>query len=125
MGSHWKSRQGFTLIEVLGALVVFSLGVLALLSLTGVLSLQMTQAGKSSSVAVATQNRLDSLQRVPYDSLPLGAFGDTVELLGELYLREHLVVQGTPLVKEVQVTVKPVDGRGPELTASTFVARAW
>jgi len=118
-------RNGFTLIEVVGALVIFSMGVLVLLSLTGVLSVQLNSAGKSTSVAAVVQNRLDSLAHVPYDSLLLGSSSDTIDLLGEPFFRRHLILQVTPMVREVQVTVEPVDGRGPELTTSTFVSRAW
>ncbi|MFH1762622.1 MAG: prepilin-type N-terminal cleavage/methylation domain-containing protein [Gemmatimonadota bacterium] len=125
VGAESSNRRGFTLIEVIGALVIFSAGVLVLLNLIGVLSLQLNRAGKSTSVAVAVQNRLDSLERVPYDSLIPGSFGDTIDLRGEPFLRRHLIVQATPLVREVQVTVEPVDGRGPELTASAFVSRLW
>jgi len=125
VGPESRERRGFTLIEVVGALVIFSVGVLVLLNLTGVLSSQLNRAGKSTSVAIAVQNRLDSLQQVPYDSLILGSSQETIELLGEPFLRRQLIVQATPLVKEVQVTVEPVDGRGPELTASGFVSRRW
>ena len=118
-------RRGFTLIEVVGALLIFSVGVLALLSLTGVLSVQLNRAGKSTSVAVAVQNRLDSLRAVPYDSLILGTSADTLELLGEPFLRSQLIFQATPMVREIQVTVEPADGRGPNLTASGFVSRSW
>ena len=118
-------RNGFTLIEVVGALMIFSVGVLVLLSLTGVLSVQLNSAGKSTSVAAAVQNRLDSLAHLPYDSLVLGSSGDTIDLLGEAFFRRHLIIQVTPMVREVQVTVEPVDGRGPELTTSAFVSRAW
>lgn len=125
VGRESPERRGFTLIEVVASLVIFSVGVLVLLNLTGVLSLQLNRAGKSTSVAIAVQNRLDSLQQVPYDSLILGSSQETIELLGEPFLRRQLIVQATPLVKEVQVTVEPVDGRGPELTASGFVSRRW
>ncbi len=119
------TRGGFTLIEVMGALVVFSLGVLAMLSLTGVLSVQLNQAGKGTSVSVEVQNRLDSLQHLPYDSLLPGTAEDTVQFQGEPFLRRHLVTQATPLMREIQVVIAPVDGSGPELTASAFVSRPW
>ena len=125
MGRESPELRGFTLIEVVAALVIFSVGVLVLLNLTGVLTLQLNRAGKSASVAIAVQNRLDSLQQVPYDSLILGSSQDTIDLLGEPFLRRQLIVQATPLVREVQVTVEPADGRGPELTASGFVSRHW
>ena len=120
-----RVRNGFTLIEVMGALIIFSFGVLALLSLTGVVSLQLNRAGKSSTVTAAVQDRLDSLRGVPYDTLLPGSSVDTIQVLGEPYLLIQMVLQAGPLVREAQVTLKPADGRGPELTASTFVSRSW
>ena len=125
VGPERLDGRGFTLIEVMGALVIFSVGVLVLLNLAGVLSLQLNRAGKATSVAIEVQNRLDSLKQVPYDSLFLGSFEDTIDLLGEPFLRRHLIVQATPLVREIQVSVEPVDGTGPEMTVSAFVSRSW
>lgn len=125
LGAGPRKQRGFTLIEVVGALVIFAAGVLVLLSLTGVVSLRLNRSGQSTTVAVAVQSRLDSLQAVPYDSLPVGTSTDTLEILGKPFLRHHTVLQVTPLVKEIQVTVEPEDGRGPELTASGFVSRDW
>ncbi|NNM07138.1 MAG: prepilin-type N-terminal cleavage/methylation domain-containing protein [Gemmatimonadetes bacterium] len=124
-GSSIPSKSGFTLIEVVGALVIFSVGVLALLSLTGALSVQLNQAGKGTSVSAEVQTKLDSLQTLPYDSLFPGMAEDTVEFQGERFLVRYLVTQATPLMREVQVIVEPVDGSGPELTASAFVSRPW
>jgi len=118
-------RGGFTLIEVIAALVVFSLGVLMVLSLTGALSKQLTSAGLRSKVAVTVQNRLDSLQLVPYDSLTVGTLSDMVMLQGRTFIRTQRVLQTTPLVREAEVTVEAADGSGPRLTSSAFVIRSW
>ncbi len=64
--------------------------------------MQLNRAGKTTSVAVAVQNRLDSLEKVPYDSLIPGSSQDTIDLLGEPFLRRQSdrsgdsVGQGTP-----------------------------
>ncbi len=124
-GPPSRNRMGFTLIEVLGALVVFSFGVLMVLRLVGALSLQMNAAAARSMVAVTVQSRLDSLASLPYDSLPVGTMRDTILLLGQPFRRSQIVLQTTPLVREVEVTVEPTDGEGPRLTASTFLLRTW
>lgn len=124
-GATSDSKGGFTLIEVIGALVVFSMGVLMVLSLTGPLSTQIYNAGLRSQVAVTLQNRLDSLQLVPYDSLIIGTFSDTLTLYGRVYNQTHRILQASALIKEVEVTVDAADGDGPDLTASAFVTFSW
>jgi prepilin-type N-terminal cleavage/methylation domain-containing protein len=120
-----KRSGGFTLIEVIAALVVFSAGVLMVLGLTGVLSQQLNLAGLRSRVAVVVQERLDSMRLVPYDSLTLGTVSDTVMLQGRTFNRTLRVFQTTPLVREVEITVVGADGSGPRMTSSTFVLRPW
>lgn len=124
-GATADSKGGFTLIEVIGALVVFSLGVLMILNLTGALSTQINSAGLRSQVAMTLQNRLDSLQLVPYDSLTVGTVSDVLTLNGLVYNRTHRVLQVSALVKEVEVTVEAANGDGPHLTASAFVSVSW
>jgi len=116
---------GFTLIEVMAALVIFSLGVLMVLNLTGAVSTQMNRAGLRSQVAVTLRNRLDSLQLVPYDSLTTGTVADTLTLNGRIFDRSHRILQASALVKEIEVTLEARDGDGPDLTASTFVTVSW
>lgn len=120
-----RSERGFTLIEVIGALMIFSFGVLMILNLSGVLSVQLRTASLRSMVSVAVQENLDSLQLRPYDSLPPGTTSDTLVFLGETFNVTREVVQSTALIREVQVTVEPADGSGPDRTASAFVARSW
>lgn len=116
---------GFTLIEVIAALVVFSVGVLMVIGLTDALSDQMAAAGLRSKVAAAVHARLDSLQLVPYDSLAVGTVTDTIVFQGRVFYRRERILQTTPLVREVEVRVEPADGGGPSLTSSAFVLRAW
>ena len=120
-----NSERGFTLIEVIGALLVFSLGVLMMLNLTGALSNQMNRAGVRSQVAMSVQNRLDSLQLVPYDSLVVETVSDTVHIFGRIFDLSHRVLQASALVKEIEVSVEAQDGNGPSLTSSTFVTLLW
>ena len=118
-------RRGFTLIEVMGALVVFSLGVLMVMSFTGVLAQQLGTAAARSTLTVTVQNRMDSLQHSPWDSLAPGSSTDVVVIQGRPFLLSETVFQTTALVREVQVSAKPVDGSGPGVTSSAFVLRSW
>jgi prepilin-type N-terminal cleavage/methylation domain-containing protein len=120
-----NSRGGFTLIEVLAALVIFSFGVLMVGNLTRAVSLQLNRAGLRSQVAVTLRNRMDSLQLVPYDSLIIGTVSDNLVLNGRVYDRSHRILQASPLVKEIEVTMEASDGDGPDLSASRFVTFPW
>jgi Tfp pilus assembly protein PilV len=122
--SHGTSG-GFTLIEVIGAMVVFSLGVLMVMNLTGALAVQMNTSALRSLVAVTAQSRLDSLQVLDYDSLSEGTESSTMTLMGQGYTVSHTILQATTMVKEVEVTVEPTDGTGPHITASGYVLRPW
>jgi prepilin-type N-terminal cleavage/methylation domain-containing protein len=120
-----NSRGGFTLIEVLAALVIFSLGVLMVWNLTEAVSSQLNRAGLRSQVAVILRNRMDSLQLVPYDSLIIGTVSDTLVLNGRVYDRSHRILEASPLVKEIEVTMEAADGDGPDLSVSRFVTFPW
>lgn len=119
------ARGGFTLIEVMAALVVFSAGVLMVLGLTETLAGRLSAAGIRTRVSVEVQNRLDSLQSLPYDSLSTGTSSDIVLIQGRAFNRTQRILQSTPLVKEVEVTLTPVEGGSPRLTSSAFIIRAW
>ncbi|MCK5651963.1 MAG: prepilin-type N-terminal cleavage/methylation domain-containing protein [Gemmatimonadetes bacterium] len=116
---------GFTLIEVMGALVVFSMGVLLVLSLSGALSTQLRQSVLRSSVMVEVQEALDSMGGRSFDSLTVGNSQDTLWIRGSLYSRTKSVTQTHPITLEVSVTLEPLRETGPSYTASTFVLQTW
>ena len=71
-GRSWsrsRSSGGFTLIEVIGALVIFSVGVLMVIQVSGALGTQMRYAGARSELSTMAGERLDSLESLPIASL--------------------------------------------------------
>ena len=119
------STDGFTLIEVIGALMVFSLGVLAVINLTGTLSVSMERAALRSELAVVGQERLDSLELVDYADLTVGTDTSSASIRGETYTWKVIVSDSTALVRHVAVTGKPSSGSGPAFSGSAFVDRPW
>jgi len=119
------SAGGFTLIEVIGALVVFSMGVLAVISLTGTLSQTMENAALRSELAVAGQERLDSLELVDYTNFTVGTTTSSASIRGETYTWTITVSDSTALVRHVAVTAVPSSGSGPSFSGATFVDRSW
>jgi Tfp pilus assembly protein PilV len=123
--SRKDESTGFTLIEVIGALVVFSMGVLLVLNLSTTLSTQLQQSVLRSSVVVEVQEALDSLGGQSYDSLTVGNQQDTLWIRGILYSRTKSVTQSHPVTREVSVTLEPLDGTGPSYGASAIVLQTW
>lgn len=120
------SRGGFTLIEVIGALVIFSLGVIMTLQITGALSRQMEYAGKTSELVARAQERLDSLEALPFDSLTVGTRQDTVTVRGTPYVRRATITTVTGILRRIEVNVDPVaSGAGPSYSATSYAAARW
>ena len=75
-GARRGARAGFTLVEVLVALVVLTVGVLALAGATAVAVRQVILADVTTERAAALQSVVEMLRARPYDSLSAGS--DTV-----------------------------------------------
>ena len=126
----WRSVRGacrgFTLIEVMGALVIFSVGVLMVLQLTGTLSRQMERAGKTAALVARAQERVDSLESVPFDSLTVGSTTRSVSVMGTPYTLRDSVVAQTAVLKRIVVMLTPVTaGAGPAYATTSFSAAQW
>ena len=119
------SVKGFTLIEVIGALVIFSIGVLAVIGLGGTLTLQMERSALRSELALVGQERLDSLELVDYTNLTVGTTTSSTSIRGETYTWSVTVSDSTALIRHVAVTGIPSSGSGPSFSGSAFVDRPW
>jgi Tfp pilus assembly protein PilV len=117
---------GFTLIEVMGALLVFSAGLIMLLSITRSLSQRLEWAALNSLITAEGQERLDSLDAVTYPSLAVGSDVDTLTLRGVSYRRTQTITQFTALVRRAVVTIEPLGAAaGPTFEATIFSAGEW
>ena len=126
MRSGPARRAGFTLIEVIGAVLIFSMGVLMVLKITSALSQRAEYAAVTSTINVMGQQRIDSLSVVTYASVLVGTTTDTVTVRGIQYRRQLVVTQYSPLVKKLDLTLGPlVAGSGPTYDASTYLRDTW
>jgi prepilin-type N-terminal cleavage/methylation domain-containing protein len=78
-------REGFSLVEVLVALVVLSIGVLAV---TGMATSSVTLVRNGFNLTnstLAAQQVLDNYMITPFDSIPTGTRADTITLGGQVY----------------------------------------
>lgn len=129
-GVPWRgsgpSRGGFTLIEVIGALLIFSVGVIMVLQLTGALTQQMEYAARSSELVARAQERLDSLEALPFDSITVGTRQDTLTVRGISYVRRATVTSVTGVLRRIDVSLAPQNvGEGPSYSATSYAATGW
>lgn len=117
--------SGFTLIEVIGALVIFSVGVLMVMRVGSALTTQMRYSGARSQIVVLANERVDSVEATPFSSLTAGTSEDTVIVQGWEYTRTLTVTSLTPVLARVEVAVAPVDGRGPSLAVTSYTSDTW
>lgn len=66
-------RQGFTMVEVIIAIVVLAIGVLGLAGTTAYIVRQITLADLMTERAAAFQTTIDRIQSLPYANVTAGA----------------------------------------------------
>jgi type IV pilus assembly protein PilV len=74
------SRGGFTLVEVIVAVVVLAVGVLGLAGTTTYIIREITLANMMTQRSIAVQNVIERLQAVPFDSVGTGS--DSIGFFG-------------------------------------------
>jgi prepilin-type N-terminal cleavage/methylation domain-containing protein len=122
----WASRHGFTLIEVIGALLIFSMGVLMVVQVSGALGFRMRYAGARSEIVVLANERLDSLAAEAFAALSSGTALDTLDAEGMTFASTVTVSSVTPLLKRVDVAIAPLNGGdGPSHSVTGYVSEAW
>lgn len=123
VGAAGTRTSGFTLIEVMGALVVLAAGVLIVLQITGSLAAQMENSATRSHVVRVGQERLDSLEALPFASLVTGTTTESIQIRGQPFVREVEITQEDILHITVEVSVEPETPPGPTFEATAYVAR--
>lgn len=119
-------RAGFTLIEVLGALLVFSMGVLMTLNLTDGMSEQLRRSAVKSELLAVARTRLDSLEAEAGSGLVPFSQSQTVTIGGRSYSQVLSASSYSPLVLELQVRLEPAGGAsGPRQTLTSYVSESW
>jgi prepilin-type N-terminal cleavage/methylation domain-containing protein len=114
-----RSASGFTIVEVLVAIVVLSIGLIALAGSSAMVTRMIGRGKVETRVAQAASRRIETLRLAAYSTSPrctAGAFanGGPVTTNG---LTESWTVPTTGKVRAVQVNVTYRTVRGPR-TAS-------
>lgn len=116
------SRTGFTLIEVIGALVIFAVGILMIMQVSGALTTQMRYAGIRSEIVALAAERVDSIESAPFDSVDAGTVEDTLTVQGWTYVRTVTVTEVTPVLARIEVGLARAEGRGPSHAVTSYTS---
>lgn len=125
-GGRGEARLGFTLIEVIGALVIFAVGVLMAASLAGSLSVQVRDAAVRAEVVTAARERMEAMERLAYDSFDVGSDVEGLTIQGRDYERTTIVTAYGVRIRSVEVTVEPSEGSaGPSHSLLSYAYDPW
>ena len=102
-------RRGFSLIEVIIAMLILTIGVLGLATTTGHIVRQITLGDLMTERSVAFQTVIDRLQSLPYDSVVAGT-----DSVGVFALRWTVTPDGA------QSKMVRIWTRGPGVGGQTF-----
>ena len=120
-------NSGFTLIEVLFAIAIFAIGILALTSL------QAVYIGGNSSARMQTESTtlaaqwLERLKILPYAHSDLDTVGNPHRQVVGAYRIEWNVADNSPIneVKTIRITVTPANSRGRPVILDYRRAEDW
>jgi prepilin-type N-terminal cleavage/methylation domain-containing protein len=110
-------QRGFTFVEIVVALVLFSIGILALSGITAATVRMVSMSGVRTDRALALRSAIEQVKFLPYDSVDFGE--DSVGLYSTTWTtlsmthgkRVHFVMSGPGLRR----------GEGPGAVAPTVV----
>lgn len=116
MPSH---RDGFTLVELVIALVILSVGILSLANLSSTALLQIRRGQDLTGSALAAQEVIEDISSTPFDSVAAGKFADTIAVGGVDYTVAWSVVDATDSLASGSAELKLIEifvGGGPTQT---------
>lgn len=122
-----KKENGFTLIEVLVAITIFAVGLLAVAAMQNSAILMNSSAGKLTNLSTLGMDQIEKLSALPYTDPwletagnPLGndSAGNTHQVSGD-YTISWTVIDDDPVSNTKNITVT-VSGRGKTAVISFF-----
>lgn len=120
-----SSQAGFTLIEVMAALVIFSMGVLMTINLTDAMSEQLEVAAVRSEMVARARTTLDSLEALGYLAVPVNSVERDFVFGNRTYEETWTVSRYSPLILQVRVEMEPASGTGPTHTLTSYLFGEW
>lgn len=118
-----RDRKGFTIVETLVAVIILSIGVLALATTVGGITRMMSSGQQKTRAATVAASILDSLRNQAYSSIPkcsgLSNGSKTTGLYGTRYASTWTITgAGTSRAVSIQVSYRV----GPRVLGDTLLS---
>ena len=97
------STGGFTLVEVMVALVILAVGALALTHLSLSVAVLMQQSSAKTELIALAENRLESVQARDYADIDPGVEQDTVSVRGKSYVRRVTITAPNARTRQIAI----------------------
>jgi len=97
------STGGFTLVEVMVALVILAVGALALTQLSLSVAALMQQSSAKTELIALAENRLESVVSRGYVNLAPAVELDTVSVRGRMYVRRVTITAPNARTREIEI----------------------
>lgn len=105
--------------------MIFSVGILMIMQVSGALTTQMRYAGVRSEIVALANERIDSIESEPFGSIAAGTTEDTLDVQGWSYRRRVVVTSLTPVLARVEVELIRVDSLGPAHSVTSYTSAVW
>jgi type IV pilus assembly protein PilV len=115
----WKKENGFTLIEILIALTIFAVGLLAVAAMQNSAVRMNATAGKLTHLATWGMDKIEELSALPYADPSLDSAGNPHQEISGDYTVSWTVTDDNPMPNTKNVTVT-VTGRGKSVDIRFF-----
>ena len=100
------STGGFTLVEVMVALVILAVGALALTQLSLSIAVLMQQSSAKTELIALAENRLESVQARDYSEIRPGVETDTVRVRGKAFIRRITITAPNARTRQIVVDLR-------------------
>lgn len=123
VGRHaaFASTRGFTLVEVMVALVILATGALAVTQLSLSVAVLMQQSTAKTELIAHAENKLEEVQARDFDELVAGTEADTVSVRGRPYVRRITIAAPNTRTREIRVELDS-EGETLRYNALTYVS---
>ena len=112
-----KKKDGFTLIEVLIAITIFAVGLLAVAGMQTLAIRMNSIAGKLTDLSTWGVDKIEELSALPYSHPLLDSAGNPHQELAGDYIISWTVIDNNPVTNTKNITVT-VTGQGKRVGIS-------